>query len=242
MEIVKQNGFEDKITILKGKMEEVEMPVDKVDIIISEWMGYFLLYESMLDVVLDARDKYLVPGGKILPDKCSMHIAAIEDQEYKKEKLTFWNDIYGFNMRCITPCVLVEPLVDTIKPSVIVSSVNKFFEFDINTVKKEDLDFSAHYELTMNRHDRIHGVCCWFDIEFGNLDNVVRFSTGPRAEYTHWKSTIFYFDGFYKTFPGDKMTGSIAVQKDKENFRELDIKASYHYEWFNNGEVKSQVK
>lgn len=41
-------------------MEEVVLPVDKVDIIISEWMGYFLLYESMLDSVLFARDKYLV--------------------------------------------------------------------------------------------------------------------------------------------------------------------------------------
>ena len=50
----------DKVTILKGKMEEVELPVEHVDIIISEWMGYFLLYESMLDTVLWARDRYLV--------------------------------------------------------------------------------------------------------------------------------------------------------------------------------------
>ena len=42
-------------------MEEVKLPVDQVDIIISEWMGYFLLFESMLDSVLYARDKYLKP-------------------------------------------------------------------------------------------------------------------------------------------------------------------------------------
>lgn len=59
-EIIKNNGFSDKITVLKGKMEEIVLPVEKVDIIISEWMGYFLLYESMLDSVLWARDKYLV--------------------------------------------------------------------------------------------------------------------------------------------------------------------------------------
>jgi type I protein arginine methyltransferase len=41
-------------------MEDIVLPVEKVDIIISEWMGYFLLYESMLDSVLWARDKYLV--------------------------------------------------------------------------------------------------------------------------------------------------------------------------------------
>ena len=48
------------ITLIKGKIEEAELPVDKVDIIISEWMGYCLLYESMLDTVLFARDKWLV--------------------------------------------------------------------------------------------------------------------------------------------------------------------------------------
>lgn len=55
--IASDNGFEDRITFLKGKAEEITLPVDKVDIIISEWMGYFLLYESMLDTVLLMRDK-----------------------------------------------------------------------------------------------------------------------------------------------------------------------------------------
>lgn len=178
-EIVKKNGFGDRIVILKGKMEEVELPVEKVDIIVSEWMGYFLLYEAMLDTVLWARDKYLVPGGVILPDKCTMHVAAIEDASYKKEKMTFWDDVYGFDMSCMTPATMVEPLVDTINPKVIVSNACKFFEFDINTVTKEELDFSATYSLTMHRHDKIHGIVTWFDIEFGHLDNVVRFSTGP---------------------------------------------------------------
>lgn len=68
-EIIRQNNLQDKITVIKGKMEEIELPVPNVDIIISEWMGYFLLYESMLDTVLYARDKYLVEGGKMLPDR-----------------------------------------------------------------------------------------------------------------------------------------------------------------------------
>jgi len=47
-----------QITLIKGKIEALELPVEQVDIIIiSEWMGYFLLYESMLDTVLFARDK-----------------------------------------------------------------------------------------------------------------------------------------------------------------------------------------
>lgn len=68
-------------------MEEVQMPVAKVDIIISEWMGYFLLYESMLDTVLYARDRYLVDDGIILPNRATMLLTAIEDAQYKEEKI-----------------------------------------------------------------------------------------------------------------------------------------------------------
>ena len=86
-EIVERNGMTSKITLLQGKMEEVKLPFDKVDIIISEWMGYFLLYESMLDTVLYARDKYLKPDGLIFPDKATIFMAGIEDGDYKEEKI-----------------------------------------------------------------------------------------------------------------------------------------------------------
>lgn len=86
-EIVEVNGMSDKITLLQGKMEEVELPFPQVDIIISEWMGYFLLYESMLDTVLWARDKYLKKGGLIFPDKATIYMAGIEDGDYKDEKI-----------------------------------------------------------------------------------------------------------------------------------------------------------
>lgn len=92
-EIVAVNGLSDKITLLQGKMEEVQLPFPKVDIIISEWMGYFLLYESMLDTVLYARDRYLAPSGLIFPDKATLFVAGIEDGEYKEEKI-------GCNAHC----------------------------------------------------------------------------------------------------------------------------------------------
>uniref|UniRef100_A0A8C9AML3 type I protein arginine methyltransferase n=1 Tax=Prolemur simus TaxID=1328070 RepID=A0A8C9AML3_PROSS len=59
VKIVKANKLDHVVTIIKGKVEEVELPMEKVDIIISEWMGYCLFYESMLNTVLYARDKWL---------------------------------------------------------------------------------------------------------------------------------------------------------------------------------------
>jgi len=65
-QIVADNNLSATITIIQGLVESVELPVEKVDIIISEWMGYFLLYEAMLDTVLCARDRWLAPDGLVL--------------------------------------------------------------------------------------------------------------------------------------------------------------------------------
>ena len=74
-------------------MEEIVLPVPKVDIIISEWMGYCLLFESMLDTILAARDKYLAPGGLMLPDRVCLTVAAIEDGQYMRQKYGFWDNV-----------------------------------------------------------------------------------------------------------------------------------------------------
>ena len=62
------------ITVVQGTMETVDLP-EKVDIIISEWMGYFLLRESMLDTVLHARDRFLKPGGALYPSHARLYMA-----------------------------------------------------------------------------------------------------------------------------------------------------------------------
>ena len=49
------------IKVLSGKIEEIELP-EKVDMIISEPMGYMLLNERMLETYLHAK-KWLKPEG-----------------------------------------------------------------------------------------------------------------------------------------------------------------------------------
>jgi len=55
-------SFVSVISLVRGKVEEVTLPdgIEHVDIIVSEWMGYCLFYESMLNTVIYARDKWLV--------------------------------------------------------------------------------------------------------------------------------------------------------------------------------------
>ena len=116
--IIDLNGFEDTITLIKGKIEEIVLPVEKVDIICSEWMGYFLLYESMLDTVLFARDKWLVKDGLVFPDKATMYICGLEDAAVRRDRIEFWDDVYGFDMTPLKEIALHEPVVDVVDAKV----------------------------------------------------------------------------------------------------------------------------
>jgi len=60
--LVNNNKLGDKIIVVPGKIEEIDIP-EKVDIIISEPMGYMLFNERMLETYLHAK-KWLKPGGK----------------------------------------------------------------------------------------------------------------------------------------------------------------------------------
>ena len=171
--IIDANGFADKNTLLHGKVEEIELPegITEVDIIVSEWMGYFLLYESMLDTVLVARDKFLKKGGLLFPDKATLYIAAIEDGEYMNEKITFWDNVYGFDMSCIKELALLEPLVDTVEKECVATNAVKVLDVDIATVTKEELDFSGNFKIYAHRDDFIHAFVAYFDCSFRSAIN-----------------------------------------------------------------------
>ncbi|KAJ2919910.1 hypothetical protein MD484_g392, partial [Candolleomyces efflorescens] len=240
--IIEANGFKDTITLVKGKLEEATLPLQEYDIIISEWMGYFLLYESMLDTVLLARDKYLAKDGHIFPDTAMIYVAAIEDQEYKDEKINFWDSVYGFDYSCIKDIALREPLVDTVDLKAVVTDPFMLKKIDILTAKKEDLTFDAQFSLTATRDDYVHAFLAWFDIVFDCTHKKVKFSTGPHAQYTHWKQTVFYTPSALTVSEGDKIVGNLSCAPNKRNNRDLDIEISYKVEGSEEEEVKFQYK
>ncbi len=84
------------IKVIQGVVESVEIP-EKVDIIISEWMGYFLLRESMLDSVLVARNKFLKPGGALYPSHARLYFAPIRSGQTQQR-------LADFQVRLLTVC------------------------------------------------------------------------------------------------------------------------------------------
>ncbi|TPX66016.1 hypothetical protein SpCBS45565_g04769 [Spizellomyces sp. 'palustris'] len=227
--IVAENGLDNVITFVQGKVEEVTLPVEHVDIIISEWMGYFLLYEGMLDSVLVARDRWLAPDGILAPSRSDILLAAIQDEEWINEKYTFWNDVYGFKMETMKYGFLNDGSVDFADPNIIVSTTATIKSIDIGSTTVAQLDFTSPFRLEMMRDGRVNGLCGWFDIYFDGEDengvplDKVFFSTGPAAKGTHWKQTMFAFEKALEVSKGEILEGTFKCQKSHDNHRELTV-------------------
>lgn len=104
-QLVSANNVGEKIKVIPGKIEEIDLP-DMVDIIISEPMGYMLYNERMLETYLHAR-KWLKPGGKMFPTEGDLHVAPFSDEALYMEqynKANFWwvGDRQSDGMRCLT--------------------------------------------------------------------------------------------------------------------------------------------
>ncbi|KAJ6746451.1 PROTEIN ARGININE N-METHYLTRANSFERASE 1.2-RELATED [Salix koriyanagi] len=226
-EIVESNGYSNVITVLKGKIEDIELPVAKVDIIISEWMGYFLLFENMLNSVLYTRDKWLANDGIVLPDKASLYLTAIEDAEYKEDKIEFWNNVYGFDMTCIKKQAMGEPLVDTVDQNQIVTNCQLLKTMDISKMASGDTSFTVPFKLVAERDDYIHALVAYFDVSFTKCHKLMGFSTGPRSRATHWKQTVLYLEDVLTICQGEALTGSMTVAPNKKNPRDIDITIKY---------------
>ncbi|KAM6950005.1 protein arginine N-methyltransferase 3 isoform 1-T2 [Lycodopsis pacificus] len=222
MDIVRFNQLEDKITVIKGRIEDIKLPVEKVDIIISEWMGYFLLFESMLDSVLYARDLYLADNGSVYPDLCNISLAAVGDAHKHQDHIAFWDDVYGFNMACMKRVVLPESMVEMVKEDTLISEPAVIQTFDCNRVCLSELEFDSDFSLKITNTADCTAIVGYFDIFFDKgCGNKVMFSTGPQVTKTHWKQTVFLLERPLSVQAGEELRGKITVRKNKKDPRSL---------------------
>ena len=204
------NGLSEIVTCIHGKIEEVALPVPKVDIIISEWMGYGLLHEAMLDSVLFARDKYLVEGGIVAPSHITLFAAPFSSSEYSHSRINFWDDVYGFKMSSMKARIYEDILIDPIQSENIVGKPYPILHLALQQpFSKKILTASHEFEMSLDHDiDCLDGFVIWFDTFFGtsqdatipadaraeNWKNCIAFSTGPFTKTTHWCQSVLLID------------------------------------------------
>ncbi|KAL0577118.1 hypothetical protein V5O48_004871 [Marasmius crinis-equi] len=168
--IVRANDLQNIITVVRGKVEDIRLPdgIEKVDVIISEWMGYALLYESMLDSVLTARNRFLKPGGIMAPSQCQMMLGLCDASEIVKDRISFWNDVYGFDLSTMAQEVPDEAIVDVVGPHTMLSDPHVIKDIYIPEVSTRQLDFTSAFKLvsTAQRRTKVTAFILYFDTFF----------------------------------------------------------------------------
>ncbi|KAF5747393.1 hypothetical protein HS088_TW05G00114 [Tripterygium wilfordii] len=169
-EVVKANNLSDKIIVLHGRVEDVQID-EKVDVIISEWMGYMLFYESMLGSVITARDRWLKRGGLILPSNATLYMAPVTHPDRYSESIDFWRDVYGIDMSAMLQlakqCAFEEPSVETITGENILTWPHVVKHVDCYTVQLHELEsITTTYKFKSMTAAPLHGFAFWFDVEF----------------------------------------------------------------------------
>ncbi|XP_053693656.1 uncharacterized protein LOC128741701 [Sabethes cyaneus] len=225
MDIVRRNKI-NNIKFVKGRLEDCELPVEKVDLIVSEWMGYFLLFEGMMDSVIYARKQYLKEGGIILPNRCNISLVGYGDTERHDEFIGFWQDVYGFDMSCMKKEVLREATVEVCKPEHVITNANIIANFDLMEVDVDCPNFSYNFELTVKRKCKLTALVGYFDTFF-ELPEHVEFSTSPYTKPTHWKQTIFYVEEPIPVEEGQVIKGKFICRRDPKDARSLFITIEY---------------
>ncbi|KZV25602.1 putative histone-arginine methyltransferase 1.4, partial [Dorcoceras hygrometricum] len=223
-----------KITVVKGKVEEVELP-EKADILISEPMGTLLINERMLESYIIARDRFLVPNGKMFPSLGRIHMAPFSDEYLYIEianKALFWQqqNYYGVNLTPLHGAAFQgyfsQPVVDAFDPRLLVALAVSH-EINFKSSKEEDLyEIDIPLSFIASIGTRIHGLACWFDVLFDGSTVQRWLTTAPGAPTTHWYQLRCVLSQPIYVMPGQEITGRLHMVAHKAQSYTINLTVS----------------
>lgn len=208
-----------KIEVIQGKLEKIALP-EKVDVIVSEPIGFLLVHERMIETYVAARDRFLKPGGLMMPTTGDIVFAPMTDEALHNEqggKSSFWDAerFYGIDLRPMKQFAANEnfsqPVVGYFYASSLLSSQHARKRFDFLSCTAQELqDFEVPFRFTIERTAIMHGLGCWFDLSFdGTLSQVV-LSTAPDQPGTHWYQCRLLLEEPLAVNKGQCVSGSLA--------------------------------
>eukprot|EP01125_Pyxidicula_operculata_P015391 TRINITY_DN5218_c0_g1_i1.p1 TRINITY_DN5218_c0_g1~~TRINITY_DN5218_c0_g1_i1.p1 ORF type:complete len:429 (+),score=61.32 TRINITY_DN5218_c0_g1_i1:50-1336(+) len=233
--VIKANKLQDKIQLIHGKIEEIELPVPKVDIIISEWMGYFCIFESMLQSVIFAKNKWLAEDGFLFPGHAKMFISPLDYTKFWEERVEFFEKkVEGVIITPLLPLVKEEFTnrclrATEIAPEELIDEGFVFKEIDLYNTNADEIQ-TTHTEFSFNinpKYEKFHGYGTWFEVYFQGSDKSkkpVVLSTNPKYGKTHWKQECFLFKDPISLKKDNVVKGTIDVTQMPDWKRHYNIK------------------
>lgn len=192
-ELASINGLGESIDFRRTMAEELTLP-EQVDVLISEWMGYFALAEAMFESVIVARERHLKPrgAGTMMPSRVDLFVAPVDAPElYRAEGPGLWTrSLYGFDFSLLADIELsfLETVAAHIDPGSYLAAPIQAHTIDCSTAEVSEFYFESKMEFTVEREGAINGFAGHFDAQ---LSPSVLLSTASSAQLTHWKQSYF---------------------------------------------------
>jgi len=248
-QLVAANGFSDIISVVQGKMEDVDLPVEKgsVDIIISEWMGYFGIFEGMFRSVLWARDNWMRKDGHVLPDKVSLFIGMAQAKTVSTNKrFAKWDEeMFGLNLSPMKPVLEhwhkfeaegkekewrsgTYPEIIQLKSKQMLSAPIKIATIDLQTASVEEFEnIRLDYTFKVTKTGQFDRVAGWFNVEFTRGGHRVVLDTSPSVAATHWMQMVFHLDSPRPVEKKQRVTGMVDIVTRGQFHREMKVVLQY---------------
>jgi SAM-dependent methyltransferase len=192
--LVKRNGFADRIVVIRGDIENVNLP-ENVDVIVSEWLGTFGVDENMLAPLVLARDRWLKSGGRLLPVTVTAWIAPVWNRDLDLDMMLRAGRPYDLDLSLV-----VDPDAEevswswsTVSQETLAAEPSRMWTTDVGTVSLEEAStpFSASLTATAARTCRINALTTWFSADF---ENGITLTNAPTAPETHWGQYLYPFE------------------------------------------------
>ena len=230
-ELAVENGYADRIEFIQDTSTHVTLP-EKVDVIVSDLRGVLPLNEGHIPAIIDARERFLAPGGVLIPKRDTIWVSLVEARAVYHELTAPWNDPYGMSMAAAEKVVLndwSDENPDTFSTRNLLMEPQIWAEIDYWTIDTPEVESSRIIERA-SRAGTAHGLLIWFD---GEIADGIRVYNGPDAE----KAAEVYGYGF---FP---LLKPVAIQEG--DAITLDIKSKYireQYAWSWHTRIQSDEK
>jgi len=223
--IIQANNLGSVIQVIKGKIERIELP-EKVDIIISEPMGFLLVHERMLESYVEGRKRFMREDiePKMFPSRGTMYFLPFSDFNLYGEqfaKAQFWSqtEYFGVDLSAVKQEALQEhfsqPVVGAFDPSCLISDQSKPVShvLDFETISVEDMqDFTVNFNFVINTTTLLHGIAGWFDVDFIGNHRSIKLSTDPWSTTTHWYQCRLLLPHPLAVNEGQSVSGSLHFQ------------------------------
>jgi protein arginine N-methyltransferase 6 len=139
----------------------------------------------MLASVLHARDRWLRPGGLMLPSHATLYCAPISDEPRFDDTVRFWDDVYGIDMRVLAPlatrCAFAEPVVESFPPQGVLTWPVPLRRLDVRSLRAADLlPWEGPFRAAAMGRAPCHGLALWFDVEFHDAASAAAADAAPQ--------------------------------------------------------------